>query len=594
MALRLDGFSTEIKPTSWATLVAVVPITLFTFARLGLYRAVVRYMADRAVIAILFGSIVSAAVMFVTSQSFLLEIPRSVPGIYFSILVLTTGGTRLFMKTLYLLAKDADRKPVVVYGAGKVGRLLMHSLQESKNYQLALFVDDDIRLQGSSIAGKPIYSLEAAKKKISDAGVRTALIAIGDNDGKAQRKAAATMASLGLEVRMMPRISDIISGRIEISSLKRIKIEDLLGRDTVPPDHMLMNQTTRGRSVMVTGAGGSIGSELCRQVLSLAPRRLVLVDVSEYALYTIVEELNATVGEQKYEVDLVPVLGSVTRQEIIENAVTENDVETIFHAAAYKHVPLVEKNATEAVRNNAFGTYLTVQAAGRLGVQYFVLISTDKAVRPTNIMGATKRLAELTVLEAARAFPSTKFCSVRFGNVLGSSGSVVPKFEKQILKGGPITLTHPEITRYFMTIPEAAQLVVQASAMAEKGEIFLLDMGEPVRILDLARTMCALHARNLHLDETQEAPAGAVKLEISGMQPGEKLHEELLVTGSAVDTCHPMIKCEQNFAIEVTDLGALIDRLLELRCNAKIAKALVDLPLNYEMDEIHASCTSEP
>ncbi|MBF9055269.1 polysaccharide biosynthesis protein [Rhodobacterales bacterium HKCCA1065] len=593
MALRLDGIFTQIQPQSWMTLVAVMPVTIVTFAWLGLYRAVVRYMADRAVTVILIGAAVSSAVMFVTSQYFVLEVPRSVSGIYFSLLVLTTGGKRLAMRSLYLAARDFDRAPVAIYGAGEAGRLLMRSLQESKNYRPALFIDDNTRLLGTTMSGIPILSLEMAKKKISEDDVKTALIAIGDDDPKGRRQAALSMTDLGLEARMMPKMSDLISGRVRVSALRSVKIEELLGREPVEPDQTLMNRTTRERSVMITGAGGSIGSELCRQILRQHPRRLVILDVSEYALYTITEELIAATKTREYDVELVPVLGSVTRQDVIESAIKENAVETLFHAAAYKHVPLVEQNAIEAVRNNTLGTHLTAQAAGRLGVQHFALISTDKAVRPTNIMGATKRLAELAVLEAANAHPGTKFCSVRFGNVLGSSGSVVPKFERQIQRGGPITLTHPDITRYFMTIPEAAQLVIQASTMAERGDVFLLDMGEPVRILDLARTMCALHARHLHTDEAKKAPEGAIMLEITGLRPGEKLYEELLVTGLEANTSHPKIKCEQSAGTKITDVGAVIDSLLEQRSNAAIANALATLPLEYQMDGAHQALASE-
>ena len=587
MALSLNGIFTEIKPKSWLTLAAVIPPTVLIFVRLGLYRAVVRYMAEQAVFVIILGSALSSAIMFTTSQYFALEVPRSVPGIYFPLLVLAAGGTRLIMRTMYSISEDSDRKPVVIYGAGEAGRLLVRSLQDSKNYRAAALIDDEKRLQGSSIAGTPVLPLEKAREKISTEGVKTALIAIGNENLKSQKLAAATMAGLGLEVRMIPNTSDLVSGRVRISSLRRLKIEELLHRDIVEADPRLMNATTRGKSIMITGAGGSIGSELCRQILLQAPRRLVLFEMSEYALYKISEELKATIKAQKYDVELVLELGSVTRPEAIENAIRQNAVETIFHAAAYKHVPLVEQNAVEAVINNVFGTYLTAQAAGRFGVKYFALISTDKAVRPTNIMGATKRLAELTVLDASKAHPSTNFCSVRFGNVLGSSGSIVPKFEQQIRDGGPLTITHPEVTRYFMTIPEAAQLVIQASAMAEKGKIFLLDMGEPVRILDLAAKMCSLHGKQLHSDETKEAPDGAIKIEITGLRPGEKLYEELLVAGTEVKTEHPKIKCEEYVCNKGINIKTTIDHLLGLRNNAEVAEALTNLPLEYSIDCIH-------
>lgn len=566
----------------------VMPVTIVTFAHLGLYRAVVRYMAERAVTVILIGAAISSAVMFVTSQYFVLEVPRSVSGIYFSLLVLTTGGKRLAMRSLYLAARDFDRAPVAIYGAGEAGRLLMRSLQESKNYRPALFIDDNARLLGTTLSGIPVLSLEMAKKKISEDDVKTALIAISDDNPQGRRQAALSMTNLGLEARMMPKMSDLISGRVGVSALRSVKIEELLGREPIEPDDTLMTRTTQGRSVMVTGAGGSIGSELCRKILRQLPRRLVILDVSEYALYNITEELAAATKTSDYDMELVPLLGSVTRQDFIESVIKENAVETVFHAAAYKHVPLVEQNAQEAVRNNALGTHLTAQAAGRLGVQHFALVSTDKAVRPTNIMGATKRLAELAVSEAARAHPGTKFCSVRFGNVLGSSGSVVPKFEKQIREGGPITLTHPDITRYFMTIPEAAQLVVQASAMATNGNVFVLDMGKPIRILDLAQTMCALQARHLHTDETKEAPEYSIKLQVTGLRPGEKLYEELLLNGLGIDTLHPKIKCEEPMDIEIADVGSVINYILEQRDNESVANALATLPLAYKISDNQA------
>ena len=589
MALRLDGIFTEIRPKSWITLATLIPATVLAFARLGLYRAIVRFMAEKSISMILLGAAISSAVMFATSQIFLLGVPRSVSGIYFSLLVLSVGGTRLVMRYLFLVSKNNERIPVVIYGAGEAGRLLMNSLQNSKNYRPCFFIDDDTRLHGSSLAGLPILSLKQAEKKISDTGVLTALIAIGDHDLKGQRTAAAVMAGFGLEVRMMPRISDLVSGRIKISTLRQVKIDELLSREEISPNPMLMSHTTRGRSVMVTGAGGSIGQELCRQVVGQSPSRIIVFDVSEYALFTITEELNSTIAAQRCDIELVPVLGSVVQQEVIERTIVENDVETIFHAAAYKHVPLVEANAAEAVRNNVLGTHLTAQVAGRLGVKHFTLISTDKAVRPTNIMGATKRLAELAVSQAATKYPSTKFCSVRFGNVLGSSGSVVPKFEKQIREGGPITLTHPDITRYFMTIQEASQLVIQASALAESTDVFLLDMGEPVRILDLARTMCTLHARHLHTNETERAPEGSIALEITGLRPGEKLYEELLLSGREVSTAHPKIKCEVTPIEEKIDFLKVINGLLLLKTNDKIAKALERLPLGYVMDKRYHS-----
>lgn len=591
MALRLEGIFTEIKLTTWMALALVTPATLFTFARLGLYRAIVRYAAEKVALSIIIGAAISATVLFLTTQYFALAVPRSVPLIYFSLVLLTTAGTRLFIRTIYLNSRDVSRSPVAIYGAGEAGRFMLRALQESKNYRPSLFIDDNAYLHGSDIAGTPILPLQLAREKIAADGVKTALIAISDTDLKGQRQAAAMMADLGLEVRMMPKVSDLISGRLKISSLRKVRIDELLGRDVVKPIPELMSRTIRGKSVMITGAGGSIGSELCRQILNQDPRRIILYEISEYALYTIVEDITATIAAQKLDIELIPKLGSVTNQATVEATIIQNNVDTIFHAAAFKHVPIVEVNAREAVRNNAFGTYITAHAAGRLGIKYFALISTDKAVRPTNIMGATKRLAEFTVSDAAMNYPNTKFCSVRFGNVLGSSGSVVPKFEKQILNGGPLTLTHPEITRYFMTIPEAAQLVIQASALADTGNIFLLDMGEPIRILDLARKMCALHSKRLFAGEKIAAPEGAIQLEITGLRPGEKLYEELLITGLEVNTIHPKIRYEPPSNVTGIDWKATIENILNMDSDLKIANALSDLPLEYKMDAIHTDPT---
>lgn len=587
MALRLDGLFTEINLRSWLTLVAITPLTIVAFARLGLYRAVVRYMAERAVTVIIIGSALSSVAMLLVSQYFSLEVPRSVPGIYFSLLVMSTGGMRLLMRSLYLTSKDKSPTPIAIYGAGEAGRLLMRSLQESRNYRPALFIDDDPRLQGTTLSGTPVVSLDQAKEKILSDGIGTALIALGDNNPEFKRQASSRMVALGLEVRTIPKMADLLSGRIKISTLRRIKIEELLGRETVPSDPELMQTTTKGKSVLVTGAGGSIGSELCRQIFHQEARRIVLLETSEYGLYTILEELDELAKIRQSKVELIPILGSVTERAVLERAITCNQVDTLYHAAAYKHVPIVEENAIAAVKNNVLGTHLTAQVAGSLGVKHFTLISTDKAVRPTNIMGATKRIAELAMQSAARAHPDTKFCAVRFGNVLGSSGSVVPKFTKQIEQGTPITLTHPDITRYFMTTQEAAQLVLQAGAMADRGEIYLLDMGKPVKILDLAKTMCTLHGRKLHQGDIKEAHDGAIPLQITGLRPGEKLYEELLVTGDEISTRHPRIKCEAPCQDEGIDVDSTIRILTELGDNSEIAHMLASLPIGYTMTSNH-------
>jgi FlaA1/EpsC-like NDP-sugar epimerase len=588
MVLRLDGIGTTLQPQNWAVLLAVAPVTIFAFVQLGLYRAVIRYMADRALKSVAIGVSASALTMFAVSQTFGLSVPRSVPGIYFALLLIVVGGTRMIMRTIYLSAKDQGREPVLIYGAGELGRQLLQALEQSRNFRPAVFVDDDKRVQGTEIGGVRVIAPDAAAQSIASLGISTALLAISDAHIEGRRRAAKCLSDLGLEVRIIPNVSDLVSGRIRVSELRRVTVEELLGRDPVPPIPELMAKTTQGRSVMVTGAGGSIGSELCRQILDQDPARLVLFDVSEYALYSIYEELTEIGAAQAKRCVIVPVLGSVLRKDLVSRTITENGVETLFHAAAYKHVPLVEANVVEGVRNNVFGTETVAEAAGALGVRHFTLISTDKAVRPTNVMGATKRLAELIIQAKAQRYRDTRYCAVRFGNVLASSGSVIPKFEQQISAGRPITLTHPEMTRYFMTIPEAAQLVMQAGAMAKGGEVYLLHMGEPVKILDLAKMMGRLHGRETVLDGIEEAKANAISIKVTGLRPGEKLHEELLVNGEAKPTPHSRILSEELPVYPADEVDQWLSRLAALseqNGEAALLHALGELPLAFR-----ASC----
>lgn len=587
MALRLEGIMTTVELRSWLALIAVIPVTIFTLERLGFYRSVVRYMTDRMILTLMIGSAISSAVMFLLNGFYELQIPRSVPAIYFSIFTLITGGTRLTIRALFLLSKEASRNKVAIYGAGEAGHLLLQSLSYSKNYQAYIFIDDDPKLHGRKIGGVPVLSFERARVVIDKNNVRTALIAIGDKNKEVQFKIYEKMVSLGLEVRVIPKLADLISEKVKISNLRRLHIDDLLGRDVIDPDLTLTRLTISEKSVLVSGAGGSIGSELCRQIIEHKPTRLVLLDSSEYALYKILDELNVRKSVLENKVELIAVLGSVTHRKCLERAIIENKVDTFIHAAAYKHVPLCEDNAAEAVRNNIVGTQLAAELAGELGVLHFTLISSDKAVRPTNIMGATKRLAELIVHSMSRSFPGTSYCAVRFGNVLGSSGSVVPKFNEQISKGGPITVTHKDIERYFMTASEAAQLVLQASALAESGRTYLLDMGKPIRIVDLARTMCSLHGRKAYIDGVEEVVIGGIKIELTGLRPGEKLFEELLVSGNETPTIHPKIMCDNSNQSKIYNIEQDVNYLTALTNNSDIAQALQALPLEYTMDRLH-------
>lgn len=428
--------------------------------------------------------------------------------------------------------------PVLIYGAGASGRQLQLALNQGQEFMPVAFVDDDPSLRKMVIQGMNVYSPDVIAELIRQFGVKKILLAMPSASRAVRKQVIKRLDHLPCEVLSIPGMADLVAGIAHIDELKEVSIEDLLGRDPVDPIPELINANIAGKRVMVTGAGGSIGSELCRQIVRCKPVQLVLFELSEFGLYAIDKEINELCQSEGLQVDIVPLLGSVQRQDRLQAVLSSFQIQTIYHTAAYKHVPLVEYNVVEGVRNNVFGTLYCAQAAIRSGVETFVLISTDKAVRPTNTMGTTKRLAELVLQALAVEQTTTRFCMVRFGNVLGSSGSVVPLFRKQIRDGGPLTVTHPDIIRYFMTIPEASQLVIQAGAMGQGGDVFVLDMGEPVKIFDLARRMIRLSGLTLR-DESH--PNGDIEIKITGLRPGEKLFEELLIGEQVLGTAHPQI-----------------------------------------------------
>jgi FlaA1/EpsC-like NDP-sugar epimerase len=401
-----------------------------------------------------------------------------------------------------------------------------------------VFLDDNRGLQGTVINGIPVFDPRRLPELINDIGLTHVLLAMPNVARSRKRKIIDRLAQQPVNVKTIPSFSALVSGLAQVGDVIDVDVEDLLGREIVPPQPHLLRQCISGKVVLVTGAGGSIGSELCRQILACQPASLVLVDVCEYNLYNISRELEERAAQLNQDAKIFPLLLNVQNEKHMRNVLMHHQVATVYHAAAYKHVPIVENNITAGIENNVFGTLALSRAAAAANVETFVLISTDKAVRPTNIMGASKRVAELVVQAFANKYKQTKFCVVRFGNVLGSSGSVVPLFREQISKGGPITVTHLEVQRYFMTIPEAAQLVLQASSMSEEGDVFVLDMGEPVYIVDLARRMIKLMG---HVEKTAEAPEGDIEIQLIGLRPGEKLVEELLLSENVVGTGHPKI-----------------------------------------------------
>lgn len=562
-ALRLGELNPPVHDLWW--LFALAPlVSIPVFVRLGLYHAVVRFMGNQAVMAVLKGVALSTLLLAVVVLfSGVKGVPRSVYVIYGCIAVFLIGGSRYAMRVYFQLLwhSHANRERIAIYGSGESGVQLAAALANGREYEVIAFIDDNPSLRGSFIHNIRVEGPEALEKLIDEQGLSQVLLAMPSASHARRRAIVDQLEPLPIHVRTVPGTVELVSGKAQVDQIREVEIEDLLGRDTVPANHGLLDACIRGKSVMISGAGGSIGSELCRQIILLGPRRLVLFELSEYALYRIERELLQVMMTKDLAVELIPLLGSVQERERVEGVMRAFEVQTVYHAAAYKHVPLVEHNMMEGVRNNVFGTLHAAEAAIAAKVETFVLISTDKAVRPTNVMGASKRLAELVLQGLAETGAETRFCMVRFGNVLGSSGSVVPLFREQIHHGGPITVTHKDIVRFFMTIREAAELVIQAGSMGRGGDVFLLDMGEPVRIADMARKMIHLMGYTVRDEET---PDGDIAIHYTGLRPGEKLYEELLIGENASGTTHPRIMRGQEVMIGWGELNVRLERLREI------------------------------
>lgn len=541
---------------------ASIAIALPIFVSFGLYRAIFRYAGSDAL-----GTIARAVALYALPFMLIYTIigidgtPRTIGIIQPILLLLMISVSRglaraIFGESYTLLWRTPDCPRVLIYGAGTAGRELASALSSSKDMQLIGFIDDDPSLWRSTMSGVPILAPQDVGTQVVKRAVTDILLAIPSATRARRAEILAQMRELGVHVRTLPSVMDIARGAVSVNDLKDLDIEDLLGRAPIPPDDQLLRKNIAGKVVMVTGAGGSIGSELCRQIIRQRPTLLLLIDLSEFNLYAIHRELvalsaEATQVDNGDEISLLPLLASVCDARRMAEIISTWMPDTIYHAAAYKHVPLVEHNPIEGIRNNVFGTLRTAQLAQQYGTSNFVLISTDKAVRPTNVMGTSKRLAELALQALHSEGGQTCFSMVRFGNVLGSSGSVVPLFREQISAGGPITITHSEITRYFMTIPEAAQLVLQAGAMAEGGDVFVLDMGEPVRIIDLAHNMIELSGLSVR---DIAHPHGDIAINIIGLRPGEKLYEELLIGDNPVRSQHPRIMRSLEHYLSWTEL----------------------------------------
>lgn len=587
ICLRLGKFDIPITEREIGTLAITIVFTLAAFIKMGMYRAILRYMTPQALNTVFLGSCFSALILAVGSFYTHSFIPRSVPLIYLTVTLILLGGPRLLVHHVAMMLNGqhvGKREPVVVYGAGYTGHQLRLALKAT-HYKVVAFVDDDPARQGSVFANIQVQSPGRLPEIIKKHGATRVLLALGNTPHSRRAQIIKRLEPLGITVQTAPAIPDLISGRARIEHIRDVEIEDLLGRDPVKVDSDLINACITDKVVMVTGAGGSIGSELCRQIIQRGPRRLVLFELNEFSLYRLEAELKKIVDSKSFSVEIIPLLGSVQKEHRVETIMKTFGVQTVYHAAAYKHVPLVEHNIVEGVRNNVYGTWYTAEAAIRAGVESFVLISTDKAVRPTNIMGASKRMAELVLQGLSQRKTDTRFTMVRFGNVLGSSGSVVPLFRQQIRAGGPVTVTHPEIIRYFMTIPEAAELVIQAGSLGTGGDVLVLDMGEPVKIVDLAKRM--IHLSGLAV-KTEQEPDGDIEITYTGLRPGEKLYEELLIGNNVTGTRHDRIMRAEEYCLSWPETQAILDELdracHEYSCD-RVRELLMLAPTGYTTEE---------
>jgi len=596
--LRLDAW-VSLKGAPFVAALASISLMLPILYVSGLYRTVVRYVGADLVWTLARATTIYAASFSTIFTAYGFEnVPRTLgfiqPLLMFVAILLSRVTISFLLGGQFRNWLRQSQARTLIYGAGSAGRQLAAAIHDSDGMRVAGFLDDHPDLHGRSIGKLPILDPAEIEETISRLGIQNVFLAIPSATRTRRNEILGRLRLLGVNVRTLPNLLDIASGSVTVNDLRELSIDDLLGRDPVPPDSERMQAIISGKTVLVTGAGGSIGSELCRQILAFNPACLLLFELSEYNLYSINRELRGIAPEAA----IVPLLGSVADDARVREVLRTWHPHVVFHAAAYKHVPLVERNVLEGIRNNIIGTLVTAEAARDAGVAKFVLVSTDKAVRPTNSMGATKRLAEMVLQGLQSTAAGTCFCMVRFGNVLGSSGSVVPLFREQIRTGGPVTVTDPAMTRYFMTIPEAAQLVVQAGAMARGGEVFVLDMGEPVRIIDLARNMIELSGMSVRDADNQ---SGDIELKIVGLRPGEKLFEELLIGDSPRPTDHPRIMMASEKHAEwhfLRNALATLIRLIEVRDTIEARRVLRNLvpeftPKDDLVDWVHLEQTSE-
>ena len=590
-SMRLGQLYSPVETVSLLFVAAPI-IAVPIFIRLGLYRAIVRYIGFKAlwtiIKAVSFYAVIWSALAFISGA---VGVPRSVTLINWIVAILLIGSSRMFVRwwfedaEIISSAHKKSKRNIIIYGAGSAGIQLASVLGYSKEYFPIAFLDDKKELHNKTINSLHVYSLSELDKLIIKLDVDEIFLATPSASHTRRKKIIQLLEKYPVHIKTLPSMSEVADGKVKLEDIKEIDVEDLLGRDSISPDKDLFDACIKDKTVMVTGAGGSIGSELCRQILTRKPTNLVLFEQSEFNLYQIEKELNQYIISNNLKIKIVPVLGNITDEKRVSEVLSFYTANTIYHAAAYKHVPLVEHNIVEGVRVNTVGTYTVATLAMKNNVDTFILISTDKAVRPTNVMGASKRFAELVLQGLATQSSNTRLSMVRFGNVLGSSGSIVPLFREQIKQGGPVTVTHQDIIRYFMTIPEAAQLVIQAGAMGAKGaggDVFVLDMGEAVNINDLASKMIHLMGFTV---KNENSPDGDIEIEYSGLRPGEKLYEELLIGDNATGTSHPRIMRAEEEAYPWSEIQMYLERLQQAikssNCE-EVRKLLVEVVKGYQ------------
>lgn len=524
----------------WIGSIFVATLTIVALYCMGTYRAIVRFVTGKILKPVLISSCLSGFFVLLTQLHNQTTLQLSIPILHTIIVFLFIGGSRFLARQLFRQGDNQHKKPVIIFGAGSAGLQLINSLFHGREYQPVALVDDNPQIQSLNISGLRVQPSSALKALQSTTNAEFLFLAKPNMTPERRRKLLLELDGSSLVLKRVPSMAEIFSGEAGIDDLIPVTPEDLLGRDPVPPVKSLMSARVTNKTILISGAGGSIGSELCRQIAKYSPKEIILVDSSEFALYEITTELADLRDKLSLDISLVSKLGTISEKEFLNSIFNSSEIHTVFHAAAYKHVPLVESNIFSGVKNNIFGTKNIADISARHGVNSFTLVSTDKAVRPTNVMGATKRIAELIIQGKATEEVGTVFSIVRFGNVLGSSGSVIPRFKSQIKSGGPITVTHENITRYFMTIPEAAELVIQSAGMATGGEVFLLDMGDPVKIIDVAMNMARLYGYTPSL-EGNPMRNPSIEIVLTGLRPGEKLYEELLINAESEETAHPKI-----------------------------------------------------